>query len=161
MTDICVFAIIIMYQKQKGDAMFWEIVDDIRRKMTMTVIPALRNLFSSKKSLAGMFLVMLVLQILLGVVCISGIENIKNQQVVLKEFRQMIAPTDEEHADTPPSTTAEFSDTEYTEPVTENELVSADTISYNSTEFCSSSYNRITIFVGNYIWIAPGFRRRC
>lgn len=122
--------------------MFWEIADDIRRKVTMTVIPALRNLFSSKKSLAGMFLVMLVLQILLGVVCISGIENIKNQQVVLKEFRQMIAPTEVEQTDVPQSNTADVSDTdtEYTEPVTENELVSADTL---STALSSTS-----IFIG-------------
>ncbi len=71
--------------------MLWELAEYIKKKITMTVIPALRNLFSSKKSLAGMLLVMLILQVLLSVVCITGIENIKNQQHILGEYTSLIS----------------------------------------------------------------------
>ena len=69
--------------------MLWEIANDIKRRIKMTVLPALRNLFSSVRSLIGMFLVMLVMQVLLSVICVYGIDNIKNQQTVLGEFEQV------------------------------------------------------------------------
>lgn len=71
--------------------MFWEIGNDIRKYIKMTLIPSMRNIFSSVRSLLGMFTVMLILQILLSVICIFGIENIKNQQAVLSDFNQSLA----------------------------------------------------------------------
>ncbi len=71
--------------------MLWEIWDDIRQYIKMTFIPAMRNLFSSWRSLAGMFLVMLILQMLLSVICIFGVENIKNGQTVLDNFEKSLA----------------------------------------------------------------------
>ncbi len=71
--------------------MLWELGEYIKNKIKMTVIPALKNLFSSKRSLAGMLLVMLILQVLLSVICITGIENIKNQQIVLNNYTQIIS----------------------------------------------------------------------
>ena len=69
--------------------MFWEIANDIKRRVKMTIVPALRNLFSSTRSLIGLFLVMLIMQVLLSVICVFGIDNIKNQQAVLGEFEQV------------------------------------------------------------------------
>ncbi len=66
--------------------MFWEIAQDIKRYFKTTFFPSVKNLFSSVRSLAGLMLVMLILQLLLGVICITGIENIRSQQVALKEF---------------------------------------------------------------------------
>ena len=71
--------------------MLWELYEYIKNKIVMTFIPSLKNLFSSKKSLAGMLLVMLILQVLLSVVCITGIENIKNQQHILNEYNTLIS----------------------------------------------------------------------
>ncbi len=71
--------------------MLWEIYDDIRQYIKMTFIPSMRNLFSSIRSFAGIFLVMTVLQLLLSVICIFGIENIKNQQTVLDNFQGQLA----------------------------------------------------------------------
>ncbi len=71
--------------------MLWEIANDIRRYIKMTFLPAMRNLFSSLRSLVGILLVMLVLQTLLSVICIFGIENIKNQQTVLDDFEAQLA----------------------------------------------------------------------
>lgn len=71
--------------------MLWELAEYFNKKIKMTVIPAMRNLFSSYKSLLGMLIVMTVLQILLSVICISGIENIKTQQTVLKDFSALIS----------------------------------------------------------------------
>ncbi len=70
--------------------MLWELFDDIKSYIKMTLIPSLRNLFSSVRALAGMLLVMLVLQLLLSVICIFGIENIKNQQAVLENFQAVL-----------------------------------------------------------------------
>jgi hypothetical protein len=129
--------------------MLWEIANDIRRKVKMTIIPSLRNLFSSKKSLVGMLLVMLVLQMLLSVICIAGIENIKNQQVVLKDFKQMLELSDEKQPtpqkDKEGVEDSDSSDTDIStgEAVTENRLVSADTL---STALSSTS-----IFIGAVI----------
>ncbi len=71
--------------------MLWEIADDIKKYVKMTLIPAIRNLFSSARSLVGMLLVMVILQMLLSVICIFVIENIKNQQTVLKDFQVTLA----------------------------------------------------------------------
>ena len=71
--------------------MLWEIADYFKKLIKMTVIPALRNLFSSFKSLVGMLLVMFVMQMLLSVICIFGVENIKSQQAVLKNFNALIS----------------------------------------------------------------------
>ncbi len=57
----------------------------------MTVLPAMRSLFSSFRALAGIMLVMLVLQTLLSVICIFGVQNIKNSQTVLEEFKFELA----------------------------------------------------------------------
>ncbi len=71
--------------------MLWEIGEDIRQYFKMTFLPAMRNLFSSWRSLLGMLLVMLVLQMLLSVICIFGVENIKNSQAVLENFQDAIS----------------------------------------------------------------------
>lgn len=71
--------------------MLWEVAQYFKKKIIMTVIPAMRNLFSSFKSLVGMLIVMTVLQMLLSVICISGIENIKTQQTVLNDFTALIS----------------------------------------------------------------------
>ncbi len=71
--------------------MLWEIANDIRKYVRMTVIPAMRSLFSSFRALAGIMLVMLVLQTLLSVICIFGVQNIKNAQTVLSEFKFELA----------------------------------------------------------------------
>ena len=71
--------------------MFWEICEGIRKYVKMTLIPSMRNLFSSIRSLIGMFIVMLILQMLLSVICIFGIENIKNSQAVLTDFNQALS----------------------------------------------------------------------
>ena len=76
--------------------MFWEIADDIKRYFKMTFMPSIRNLFSSIRSLAGLFLVMLILQSLLCVICITGIENISSQQAILKDFQVSVSDTEEE-----------------------------------------------------------------
>ena len=61
--------------------MLWELGEYFKRKIVTTVIPALKNLFSSKKSLVGMLLVMLILQVLLSVICITGVENVKDKEI--------------------------------------------------------------------------------
>ncbi len=71
--------------------LLWEIANDIRKYVRMTVLPAMRSLFSSFRALAGIMLVMLVLQTLLSVICIFGVQNIKNAQTVLSEFKAELA----------------------------------------------------------------------
>ncbi len=71
--------------------MLWEIANDIRKYVRMTVLPAMRSLFSSFRALAGILLVMLVLQTLLSVICIFGVQNIRNAQTVLSEFKAELA----------------------------------------------------------------------
>ena len=74
--------------------MLWEIWNDIRRYFTMTFMPAMRNLLASKKTLAGLVLVMIVLQMLLSILCICGIENIKTQFTVLNEFNGLVGESE-------------------------------------------------------------------
>lgn len=70
--------------------MLWEIADYFKKIIKMTIFPAMRNLFSSVKSLIGMLFVMLVMQILLSIICIFGVENVKSQQAVLENFNSLI-----------------------------------------------------------------------
>lgn len=71
--------------------MLWELFDDVRRYARLTLIPAMKNLFASKRSFVGMLLVMFILQLLLSVVCIFGIENVKIQQSVLEGFEASLS----------------------------------------------------------------------
>ena len=100
--------------------MLWELGEYLKRKIVTTIIPALKNLFSSKKSLAGMLLVMLILQVLLSVICITGIENIISQQTVLNEYMSLIASSGVEE-------------------------LGSDTFSSESIE---TAFNSISIFIG-------------
>lgn len=70
--------------------MLWEIYDDIRSYIKMTLIPSMRNIFASIRGLSSMLLVMLILQVLLSVICISGFENIVKQNEALKSFQEDI-----------------------------------------------------------------------
>lgn len=71
--------------------MLWEIAEDIKRYFKTTFIPSMKNLFSSARGLVGLFFVMLVIQTLLCVICVTGIENIGAQQTVLEEFKLSVA----------------------------------------------------------------------
>lgn len=90
--------------------MLWEIKEYFRKLFSMTVHPAMKNLFSSKKSAVGMLCVMLILQTLLSVICITGVENIKNQNDILKEHNANLSVYSEdidEESDTQASTADE------------------------------------------------------
>lgn len=126
--------------------MFWEIAEDIRNAVKMTILPALRNLFSSFKSLIGMFLVMLVLQMILSVVCISGIENIKNQQTVLNDFQEIVTASDKYQKKPQTPTTENASTEQGSDTATESET--ADGV---DSEIVSTALNSTSIFVGAVI----------
>lgn len=81
-----------LYSVLMGDfIMFWEIKEYFRKLFSMTIRPAMKNLFSSKKSALGMLCVMLILQMLLSVICITGVENIATQRDILEDHNADLA----------------------------------------------------------------------
>ena len=66
----------------------WEYLIDF---FNMTIKPALRNLFSSKKFFISMLLAIFVLQALLCVICIAGINNVVEQNDILEACAIYIA----------------------------------------------------------------------
>ena len=59
--------------------MFWDLWEYVTNMFRTTIFPALKNLFSSKKFFASMLIAIFVLQTLLCVICIAGINNIIEQ----------------------------------------------------------------------------------
>ena len=56
--------------------MFWDLWEYVANIFENTVFPAIRNLFSSKKFFVSMLIAIFVLQTLLCIICIAGINNI-------------------------------------------------------------------------------------
>ncbi len=75
--------------------MLWEIKEYFRKLFSMTIRPAMKNLFSSKKSAVGMLCAMLILQTLLSVICITGVENIATQRDILNDHNANLASYEE------------------------------------------------------------------
>ena len=63
--------------------MFWDLWEYVTNMFRTTIFPALKNLFSSKKFFASMLIAIFVLQTLLCVICIAGINNIIEQNTIL------------------------------------------------------------------------------
>ncbi|MBO5415755.1 MAG: hypothetical protein J6A83_03920 [Clostridia bacterium] len=112
----------------------------------MTIRPAMKNLFSSKKSAIGMLCVMLILQTLLSVICITGVENIKTQNNILKDHNANLALYSESEEKTEAPVT-DASDSELTDSAASDEgrLVPSEV---------NSALNGIPIFGGFLcLWI--------
>lgn len=71
--------------------MFWDIWEYASGVFKNTVAPALKNLFSSKRFFASMFIAIFVLQTLLCVICIAGINNVIEQNAILDACSMYIA----------------------------------------------------------------------
>jgi len=75
--------------------MLWDVWEFIVDWFKLTLTPAMKNLFSSKKNFTGMFLAVLILQILLCVICIAGVSNIIGQNDILDDVERYIADDEE------------------------------------------------------------------
>lgn len=71
--------------------MFWDVWEYFVNIFKNTVFPALKNLFSSKRFFASMFIAIFVLQTLLCVICIAGINNVVEQNAILDACSVYIA----------------------------------------------------------------------
>lgn len=75
--------------------MLWDVWEAFVDWVKLTLTPALKNLFSSKKNFIGMFLAVLILQTLLCVICIAGVSNIVGQNALLNDVEKYVAHDNE------------------------------------------------------------------
>lgn len=66
--------------------MFWDVWESFLDLFDLTIHPSLKNLFSSKKNFIGMFLAVFILETLLSVICIAGVDNINEQREIVRNY---------------------------------------------------------------------------
>ncbi len=69
-----------------GGTLFWDVWESFHDLLDLTIRPSLKNLFSSRKNFIGMFLAVFFLETLLSVICIAGVDNIREQKEIVQNY---------------------------------------------------------------------------